>query len=211
MFDLDNTLYPAACRLFLVIERRMTQFVAELLETDLDSALKVQKRYFLDHGATMRGLMIHHGVEPERFLAYVHDVDLTPIPPDPVLDAALTRLPGRKVIFTNASVHHAERVLNRLGVTEHFEAIFDIAAADYVPKPEPAVYDSFVRRLGIDPASSVMVEDMALNLKPAAAMGMATVWVKTDTRWGRIGSDEPHVHHVVENLSAWLAALTIDE
>lgn len=208
VFDLDNTLYPASCLLFRAIERRMTQFVAETLGTDLDSAFKVQKQYFKDHGATMRGLMINHGVDPVRFLDYVHDVDLSPIPPSPQLDRALGRLPGRKLIFTNASVRHSERILGHLGIAHHFEAIFDIVASDYIPKPEPAVYATFVERYGVEPASSIMVEDIAVNLRPAAAMGMATLWVKTDTKWGQYKSDEPHVHHATEDLPGWLDELT---
>lgn len=210
VFDLDNTLYPASCLLFKAIERRMTQFVAQILDTDLDAALKVQKQYFKAHGATMRGLMIHHGVDPTVFLDYVHDVDLSPIPKSPQLNNALGRLPGRKIVFTNASVRHSERILNHLDIAHHFEAIFDIVASDYVPKPEPTVYASFVERYGIEPTTSVMVEDIAVNLKPAAAMGMATLWIKTDTKWGQYGSDEPHVQHVTEDLPGWLDALTSD-
>ena len=204
VFDLDNTLYPASCRLFDQVDKNITRFIMKFLELEWDEAYALQKGYFRQHGTTMNGLMTLHDADPHEFLQFVHDIDLSPVETNTRMDRALARLPGRKVIFTNGSVAHAEGVMGALGVSHHFDGIFDIVASDYRPKPEPAVYDKFVDDHDIDPTKAVMVEDMARNLAPAHAMGMTCVWVSTDNDWAKAGHDEDHVHHVVEDLTVWL-------
>ena len=207
VFDLDNTLYPASCNLFAEIDKRMRRFIAEALDLELEEARALQKRYFVDYGTTLRGLMNRHGMDPRPFLDYVHAIDVDVVPPSPALDSALGRLAGRKLIFTNASLGHARRVMGRLGVERHFEAVFDIEAAGYLPKPDPAVYRMLVERHGLDPGKTVMIEDIARNLAPAAALGMTTVWVRTGSPWGADGKDRGHVHHMADDLVAWLEAV----
>lgn len=204
LFDLDNTLYPAAESLFVEVGLRIRDYIADRLGLDPDEARRLQRRYFEEYGTSLRGLMVCHGMDPEPFLDYVHDVDIGVITPNPSLDAALGRLGGRKIIFTNASRDHAERIVERLGIRHHFEAVFDIADADFVPKPEPGPYDALVRRYGIRPEAAVMIDDMARNLAPAATLGMTTVWLRNDTDWGREGADGDYIHHVAENLVDWL-------
>jgi putative hydrolase of the HAD superfamily len=206
IFDLDNTLYSETCNLFGQVEVRIKSFVAEFLNLELEAAFKVQKQYFRDYGTTLRGLMECHDVDPVVYLDHVHDIDLDVVPPNPDLNKALQALPGRKIIFTNADLGHAERVMERLGVSHHFEAVFDIVACDYVPKPDPAVYQALVDQYDLEPQRTVMVEDMARNLKPAADMGMTTVWVRSNNDWGREGSDGDYVHHVADDLTAWLGS-----
>ena len=206
VFDLDNTLYPAACNLFAQVDVKIGEFVAELLKIDRDEAVRIQKEYFLTYGTSLRGLMLHHKVNPDDFLDFVHQIDVTLIPPCPALDVALAKLPGRKIIFTNGSHKHAENVINRLGISGRFEAIFDIKAADFVPKPDPFTYEMMVRRHWIDPRRAVMVEDLPKNLLPAHRMGMTTVLVRTHEEWAQAGADGEHVHHVTDDLVAWLEA-----
>jgi len=206
IFDLDNTLYPASCNLFSQVDARMSAFIQDLLSLEPGAARRVQKQYFREHGTTLRGLMDHHEVDPEAFLDYVHDIDFSVIPQAPDLEAALARLAGRKLVFTNATVPYAERVLARLGITHHIEAIFDIVAADYRPKPEPACYRRLIEEHAIDPARAVLVEDVARNLAPAAALGMTTVWVRTASQWGQEGSNDDYVHHIIDDLADWLIA-----
>ena len=208
LFDLDNTLYPASCRLFDQVDRNITNYICKHLDLEWDEAYRVQKSFFREHGTTMRGLMSEHGTDPDHFLDYVHDIDLSPVDANPELEQALARLPGRKIIFTNGSVDHADNVMNKLGVRHHFEAVFDIVASDYRPKPERPVYDKLVQQHDIHAPSSVMVEDMARNLKPAADMGMTCVWVRTENQWGQEGAEDGHVHHVVDDLTKWLCDLT---
>jgi putative hydrolase of the HAD superfamily len=149
--------------------------------------------------------MDHHDIDPKVFLDYVHNIDVQVLQPNPVLDKALKKLPGRKIIFTNADVGHTLRVLERLGISQHFEAIFDIVASDYIPKPQPEVYQALLKRFGLSPKRTVMFEDMARNLKPAADMGMITVWVRTDTLWGQESSDGEHIHYATDDLPDWLS------
>ncbi len=206
IFDLDNTLYPARFNLFDQVDVRIGQFIAQVLEIDHDEARRVQKQYFRAHGTTLRGLMDHHGVDPADFLEFVHEIDYHLIPPNAELACALGRLPGRKIIFTNGTTDHADRVMDRLGVAHHIEGVFDIVDADYVPKPEPGPYDTMLSRFGIDPRRAVMVEDIARNLAPAAALGMTTVWVRTTSQWGQQGSGDDYVHHIIDDLADWLIA-----
>jgi putative hydrolase of the HAD superfamily len=211
IFDLDNTLYPAACNLFVQVSRRMTEFISARFDLPWEEARAMQRSLFQTHGTTLRGLMTEHDIDPVAFLDYVHDIDVSPVSPTPDLARSLSRLPGRKLIHTNGSVAHALNVLDRLGCRDRFEAIFDIVAAAYLPKPDPRAYRMLAERYGVDPAEAVMVEDMARNLVPAAAMGMTTVWVESEADWARpdrggVGSGR-HIHHVTDDLVAWLGAL----
>ncbi|MBL8660524.1 MAG: pyrimidine 5'-nucleotidase [Rhodospirillales bacterium] len=205
VFDLDNTLYPASIDLFSQIDERMRSYIATFLRLDPDEAYRLQKQYFHEFGTSLRGLMNRHAMDPKPFLEHVHDVDVSVLSPSPMLEAALTALPGRKIIFTNASVAHALRVIERLGVSHHFADIFDIVEAGYMPKPEPETYRSVVARFGLDPHSAVMVEDMARNLTPAAALGMTTVWVRTRPEQGAKDADPAAVDYIVDDLPTWLA------
>lgn len=207
IFDLDNTLYPAHCNLFAQVDQRISTFISNNLDLDPIAARKIQKTYFRKYGTTLSGLMQHHAIKPEDYLDYVHDIDVSLVPESPELDSALSTLDGRKLIYTNGSTDHAKNVTNQLGVTQHFEAIFDIAAADYRPKPDPAPYHDFVRYHDIDPTGAVMIEDMAGNLAPAAALGMTTVWLRNHYEWSHDGSEGEHIHYVADDLVQWLSAL----
>jgi putative hydrolase of the HAD superfamily len=209
IFDLDNTLYPASTRLFDQIDRRIGAFIAEFLGLPPEEARKVQKEYFRAHGTSLRGLMLEHGVDPTRYMDYVHDIDITAVPRNFQLGLALAELPGRKLVFTNGSVKHAQRLLDHLGINDHFAGIFDVEAAGWLPKPERRAYETLVARYEVEPTRAALVEDIARNLEPAAEMGMTTIWVRGDpTRLGLEAGEEtpPHVHHVVDDLAAFLIA-----
>jgi putative hydrolase of the HAD superfamily len=206
IFDLDNTLYPASCNLFPQVDRRIGEFIATFLKVDPDEARRVQKEYFREYGTTLRGMMTRHAMLPDQFLEYVHTIDLSVVPPSPTLDRALERLSGRKIIYTNGSVRHAERVMARIGVDRHFHGVFDIVAADYQPKPDPSGYARLLERHRIDPRAAVMIEDIPRNLAPAAALGMTTVLVRTQDEWAQDGADGDFIHHITDDLVAWLEA-----
>jgi putative hydrolase of the HAD superfamily len=159
------------------IERKMTAFVARELSLSWDDAWALQKRYLHEHGTTLAGLMANHGVDPERYLDEVHDVSLDALDPDPELRRALARLPGRRLVFTNGDERHAARVLDKLELGDLFEAIFHIAAADYVPKPHPATFARMVAAHAVAPSETCFFEDSEKNLAPAARLGMTTVLV----------------------------------
>ena len=207
VFDLDNTLYPATSKVFDQISRRMTGFIAEHFDIAPDAALAKQRDFFMRYGTTLRGLMTEHGLKPGPFLDYVHHIDVGSVQANPELALKLGRLPRRKLIFTNASRIHAERVMARIGIDHHFEEIFDIAAADYIPKPDRTSYAMMLRKHGVAPGTACMIEDMAVNLEPAKALGMATVWLKGEIAWARpkkgVGTPR-YIDFVADDLSSWL-------
>jgi len=214
LFDLDNTLYPANTNLFAQIDVRIRDYVARLLGLPLEDANTLQKDYYLRYGTTLRGLMVEHGIAPDDFLDYVHDIDHSVVTPDAALDAALGRLPGKKYIFTNGSRRHAERTMQQLGVGAHFHDIFDIVSANLVPKPSREAYDRFIDATGVSPARAAMFEDLARNLAVPHALGMRTVLVVPQgTRevfreaWELEGDQAPHVEFVTDDLAGFVGAV----
>jgi putative hydrolase of the HAD superfamily len=180
IFDLDNTLYPAECNLFGAIDQRMSAFIQDLLGLDPAAARRVQKDLYYKHGTTLSGLMAEHGVHPEAFMDFVHDIDLAPVAHAPDLAEAIARLPGRKFIFTNGSARHAGRVAEKLGVLDKFDGIFDIAAGGYVPKPKPEAFKRFLEFCEGATCKAAMFEDLPHNLEGAHAFGIVTVLVRSD-------------------------------
>ncbi len=209
IFDLDNTLYPARANLFARIDQRMTAYIARLLDVDDAEAHRIQKAYFLDHGTTLSGLMADHGVDPHEFLAYVHDVEMDVLEHDAPLVAAIAKLPGRKLVFTNGDTPYALKVLDRLGLGESFECIHDIHAMGLVPKPDPSAYAGLCAALAIDPTTALFVEDMARNLTPAKAIGMTTVWIDNGSEQAA-DTDRSHIDFTVHDLTAWLDSILED-
>jgi len=211
IFDLDNTLYPAHSNLFAKIDKRMGEFISNFLSVDLAEAKALQKKYFHEHGTTMRGLMQNHDMKPDAFLDYVHNIDVSDLAKAPELSSALDQLEGRKIIFTNGSHYHANNVSSQLGIDHHFDHIFDIIAADYKPKPNSDVYEKLTDELEIDPTKAILFEDMAKNLLPAHEMGMKTVWIPNDAHWSHDSSEGDHIHHVTDDLPRWLHDLLADK
>jgi putative hydrolase of the HAD superfamily len=180
LFDLDNTLYPPERKLFALIDVRINRYMQEVAGIPAAAVDGLRRHYWAEYGVTLGGLIRHHGVDPEDYLEYVHDVDVeTHLASDPDLRRALQGLPQRKVVFTNGSSGHAERVLAALGVADQFEELFDIRIAAYRPKPYPEPYRRVVASLGLPASRCVMVEDSPENLRTAKALGMRTVLVGT--------------------------------
>lgn len=217
IFDLDNTLYPSDCRLFDQIDRRMTDFVVRVTGHDRERARRLQKEYYAAYGTTLNGLMRNHDVAPEAFLDYVHDIDLAPVAENPDLAAYVAGLPGRRYVFTNGSVAHAQNVMGKLGIDHLFDDIFDIVAADYVPKPHAQTYGKFLERHEIAPAASAMFEDMPQNLEAPYALGMTTVLIRSKALWiddepenmrpAGPGETHDHVHYAVDDLTDFLSGV----
>ena len=203
VFDLDNTLYPPAVRLFDQIEARMTAYVMRTLGVDAATAGALRARYWREHGTTLAGLMREHGVDPEPYLAEVHDIDLTGVRPTPGLAATIRRLPGRKVVFTNGSREHARRVTRACGLAGCFDALYGFEDAGYVPKPEAAAFAAVFELDGLRPARAAMFEDDHRNLAVPHGLGLRTVLV--GPRAGE--AEHPHVHHRTDDLAGFLALL----
>lgn len=212
IFDLDNTLYPAECNLFAQIDQRMGAFISNLLDVDLVEARRVQKDYYHRYGTTLNGLMREHKLDPHGYLEFVHDIDHSALPHLPLLRDEIEALPGRKFIFTNGSKKHGEMVAEKLGVLDLFEAVFDIAAADFTPKPNIEAYDRFLSHHNVDPKRAVMFEDLHPNLLAPHERGMTTVLVNS-TYYDHPSQKEreswdglpEHVHYVTDDLTGFLA------
>ncbi|MEP7209234.1 MAG: pyrimidine 5'-nucleotidase [Alphaproteobacteria bacterium] len=218
VFDLDNTLYPAACDLFAGIDERIGAYVSRVLSLPRDEARVVQKRLYAQYGTTLNGLMTEHNLAPDDFLDFVHDIDLSPLDRVPDLAPALAALPGKRFIFTNGSHNHAERVMGRLKIDHLFDDIVDIRASNFTPKHIAASYDRFLARTSVDPKSAAMFEDLARNLEPAHALGFTTILVRSAKDWSHepaaarpAGLDDhpPHVHHVADGLPQFLGTLKV--
>ena len=207
IFDLDNTLYPSSSRLFDQVDRRITEYIMQALDLEWDDAHKKQKLFFREYGTSLSGMMEVHNIPANEYLEYVHNIDLSPLAPSPALNQALEQLPGRKVIFTNGSTAHAKNVTEKLGITHHFDATFDIVDCEFTPKPDLIVYEKMLSTLSINPKSAVMIEDMARNLVPAAALGITTVWVRTEEAWAVEGAGGDHIEHIVDDLTEWLNSI----
>jgi putative hydrolase of the HAD superfamily len=214
VFDLDNTLYPHHLNLWQQVDIRIRDYIAAFLKVSPDEAFRVQKDYYQRYGTSMRGLMEEHGLQPDEFLEIVHQIDHSPIEPNPVLGDAIAKLPGRKLILTNGTRSHADAVMRRLEIGHHFEDVFDIRAAELEPKPRPQVYDRFLARHDVDPARAAIFEDLSRNLEVPHALGMTTVLVVPEgTRivvredWELAGRDAPHVDHVTDDLAGFLRSI----
>ena len=204
IFDLDNTLYAAGGEMWTHMDALITAYMMRTTGLAADDAFVLQKRYLREHGTTLAGLMAEYDIDPYAFLEEVHDVPLDSVRPSPALHEALAALPGRRLVFTNASAGHAERVLARLGYAALFEAVFHLEAAELTPKPQGGAYDALVRRHGVTPKTSAFFEDTERNLAPAAALGMATVLVGPYAA----ASTEAFVDFRTDDLATFLADAT---
>jgi putative hydrolase of the HAD superfamily len=211
VFDLDNTLYPHHLNLWQQVDERIRQFVMGFLKVSHDEAFRLQKDYYRRYGTTMRGLMAEHGLEADDFLEFVHRIDHSPLEPNAALGAALEKLAGRKLILTNGTRSHADAVMRRLAIHDHFEDVFDIVAGELEPKPFARAYDRFLERHGVRADRAAMFEDLARNLEIPHRLGMTTVLVvPPKTRevfregWELEGREAAHVDHVTDDLVSFL-------
>ncbi len=180
IFDLDNTLYSPEEEIFSQIDERMTTFITDKFKVDDEEAFNIQKKYFLEYGTTLSGLMKKNNIGPDEFLEFVHDIDLSILEPNKELNEIISGLPGKKFIFTNGSKKHAENVLRKLEMNKLFDDIFDIKDSNFIPKPNKDAYVNFIRKMGIDTKHSIMFEDIARNLQPAKDLGIISVLIKRD-------------------------------
>jgi putative hydrolase of the HAD superfamily len=213
IFDLDNTLYSHEAKVWPQVDERITLFLTELFGLDGLSSRALQKYYYQRYGTTLKGLMEEHDVDPDDFLDFAHQIDLSLLDPDPKLGDAIAALPGRKLILTNGSRGHAENVAGKLGILHHFEDIFDIVEAGFRPKPERETYEHFLAKHAVDPGRAAMFEDIEKNLLVPSALGMKTVLIIPRTpdpfreAWEQAAIEAGHVHYVTNDLTGFLVPL----
>lgn len=202
VFDLDNTLYPPAMRLFDQIEKKMTAFVMRTTGADQPEADRLRGDYWARYGTTLAGLMREHKIDPDAYLHEVHDIDFSVLDPDPHLADLIAGLPGRKIVYTNGSAPYAAQVLKARGLEAAFDAIYGVEHADYTPKPEQSAFERVFARDGLPPETAAMFEDDARNLAAPHRMGMKTVHVAPTPQ------PADHIHHHTDDLAEFLGRLT---
>jgi putative hydrolase of the HAD superfamily len=211
IFDLDNTLYPHDSRVWPQIDDRITLYIANLFGLDGLSARALQKYFYHRYGTTLRALVDEYGIDPYDFLDFAHDIDHSDIELNASLGDAIERLPGRQLILTNGSRKHAVNVARKIGILDHFEDVFDIAASDFVPKPERRAYERFLEKHGVEPARSAMFEDIAKNLVVPHDLGMTTTLIIPKTidpfreEFEQEAVEAPHIDYITNDLADFLA------
>jgi len=211
IFDLDNTLYSGQTKVFEQVDKKMSKYISNKLKINLEEAKKIQKDYFYEYSTTLNGMIKNHKIDPAEFLEFVHDVNIDFLQKDYKLAEEIKKLDGKKIIFTNGSRKHAINVTKKIGIDKLFDGIFDIVNANYVPKPSIESYKKLVQEHKIDPKLSVLVEDIARNLKPAYEMGMKTVWIKNKEPWAKEFSDSDFVNYKTNNLSEFLKKVNLEK
>lgn len=207
IFDLDDTLYSPELQLFQQVKTRITAYVKQhYCQNCQATAHALQQDLRTRHHTTLAGLMAEHSVDPEHFMDYVHDIDISGLGYDAEIDRGLARLSGRKLIFTNASKKHARRILTAAKIDHHFDFTYDIVAAGYRPKPEAAIYADFTRITGIAPERAVMIDDTMVNLMPAAALGIQTLWLTGGAR-EKANTPPAYVQYTAPDLKHFFASI----
>ncbi len=204
LFDLDNTLYSGASKVFDQVDKKMTEFISTKLKIEKEEARKIQKNYFIEYNTTLNGMIKNHKIDANEFLEFVHDIDLSFLKEDKKLDIEMKKIRGKKIIFTNGSRAHANNVTKKLGIQRHFDDIFDIANADFIPKPSLVTYKKLIEKYKIEPQYCIFIEDIARNLKPAYELGMKTVWIINDEPWAAEFSDSEFINYKTDELSKFL-------
>ena len=209
IFDLDNTLYSGKTKVFEHVDKRMSKYISNKLNINVEEAKKIQKNYFHEYNTTLNGMIKNHKIDPGEFLEFVHDINIDFLQKDSALAKEIEKLDGKKIIFTNGSRKHAINVSKRIGIDQLFVDIFDIVDAEFIPKPLLEPYKKLVKKHKIDPKLCVLVEDIARNLKPAYEMGMKTVWIENDEPWASKFSDSEFVNYKTNNLSEFLKKINL--
>tara|TARA_B100002052_G_C15813697_1_gene567138 strand:- start:657 stop:1328 length:672 start_codon:yes stop_codon:yes gene_type:complete len=209
LFDCDGVLYEELEPVFGQVSKRMTKYISNKLNIDLNKAKELQTKYFHKYNTSLNGLMIHHKVNPKDFLKYVHDIDLSCLTRNKILRNELSNLNLKKYVFTNGSREHVENIIQHLGIEDLFDDIFDIVDAEYFPKPDPKNYDLMLKKFQIDPKETLYIEDIAKNLSIAKKLGTTTVWLINEEQWGKKDSEKEFIDYKIKNVSLFLKEIRL--
>ncbi len=209
IFDLDNTLYSGQTRVFSEVDKKMSAFISKKMNIDLFKAKEIQKKYFYEYGTTLSGLMKKDDIDPNEFLEFVHDIDISWLPKDLKLREELIKINEKKYIFTNGSLAHVENVTKQLGIDGLFDGVFDIVDAEFVPKPQADPYRKIIKKFDIEPTKSILIEDIAHNLEQAKNLGMKTCWLENDEAFAKKDADKPYIDYKIKNLPSFLQEINI--
>ena len=209
IFDCDGVLYKDLEKVFGQVSKKMTEYIAKKLNLDLKKAKELQTNYFHKYNTSLNGLMIHHEINPDEFLKYVHDINLDFLEKDLVLRKELLKLEAKKIVFTNGSNDHVANITKHLGIDDLFDGIFDIVDCNFIPKPAIESYEKLSKKFNINPNETLFIEDIAKNLEPAKKLGMKTVWLINNEYWGKKDSDKDFIDLKIKNLSSFLKEINI--
>ena len=209
IFDCDGVLYNDLEKVFGQVSKKMTEYIAKKLNLDLKKAKELQTNYFHKYNTSLNGLMIHHEINPDEFLKYVHDINLDFLEKDLVLRKELLKLEAKKIVFTNGSNDHVANITKHLGIDDLFDGIFDIVDCNFIPKPAIESYEKLSKKFNINPNETLFIEDIAKNLEPAKKLGMKTVWLINNEYWGKKDSDKDFIDLKIKNLSSFLKEINI--
>ena len=209
IFDCDGVLYNDLEKVFGQVSKKMTEYIAKKLNLDLKKAKELQTNYFHKYNTSLNGLMIHHKINPNEFLKYVHDINLDFLEKDLVLRKELLKLEAKKIVFTNGSNDHVANITKHLGIDDLFDGIFDIVDCNFIPKPAIESYEKLSKKFNINPNETLFIEDIAKNLEPAKKLGMKTVWLVNNEYWGKKDSDKDFIDLKIKNLSSFLKEINI--
>ena len=213
IFDLDNTLYSADSGIFQQVHELMGKFVSSHLNIEIEKAKIIQKKYYKQHGTTLKGMMDNHGVDPDHFLAEVHKLDYSIVGPNHKLNEELKKLKGRKIIYTNANMQHALDVLEKIELSNFFDEIYDIKMANYIPKPELAPYEQMIKKYNISAESAAMFDDIAKNLVPAKNVGFTSIWIDAgyENFSDDIANSKKYLDYETKNISNFLNQVNMEQ
>ena len=209
IFDCDGVLYKDLDAVFGQVSKRMSEYISRKLNVDLKKAKELQTNYFHKYNTSLNGLIIHHNINPEEFLKYVHDINLDFMKKDSILREELIKLNAKKFVFTNGSNDHVKNVIKHVGIDDLFDGIFDITDCNLIPKPSLDSYKKLVKKFSLIPEETIFIEDIAKNLEPAKKLGMKTVWLINDEYWGKKDSDKDFIDLKIKNLSSFLKEINI--
>ena len=209
IFDLDNTLYSGQTKVFSEVDKKMSAFISKKMNIDLIQAKKIQKKYFYESGTTLSGLMKHHKIDPNEFLEFVHDIDISWLPKDFLLREELKKIKEKKYIFTNGSHSHVVNVTKQLGIQDLFDGVFAITDADFVPKPHIDPYQKIIKKFNLNPEESILIEDIAHNLEQAKKLGMKTCWLENNEAFAKKDADKPYIDYKIKSLPSFLQEINI--
>ena len=209
IFDCDGVLYNDLEKVFGQVSKKMTEYIAKKLNLDLKKAKELQTNYFHKYNTSLNGLMIHHEINPDEFLKYVHDINLDFLEKDLVLRKELLKLEAKKIVFTNGSNDHVANITKHLGIDDLFDGVFDIVDCNFIPKPAIESYEKLSKKFNINPNETLFIEDIAKNLEPAKKLGIKTVWLVNNEYWGKKDSDKDFIDLKIKNLSSFLKEINI--
>ncbi len=209
IFDLDNTLYNGQTKVFSEVDKKMSTYISKKLNISLIEAKDLQKKYFYENGTTLSGLMKHNNIDPYEFLEFVHEIDISWLPKDKLLRNELIKIKEKKIIFTNGSHSHVRNVTEQLGISDLFDGTFAITDANFIPKPFKEPYKKLIKKFNIEPAKSILIEDIAHNLEQAKNLGMKTCWLENEETFAKKGADKPYIDYKIKNLPSFLQKINI--